>query len=178
VFTGIRTWFQGLLRTKAKRAVRYVDLGYTSAVVYLQLEVLPTYSHFRKAETRENAIAAAQEIWHLCEWYWHDSHPGEDTLRSKKYRRFVKSLCQACPELRLIQDIAESNKHRGLSRGSVVVKGISGVGSIGGIGDVITPLGTLTGPHPSTLALVTYGKTYKMDDVLRTAVDFWKAKLT
>jgi hypothetical protein len=85
----------------------------------------------------------------------------------------------ACPELCLIQDIAEIDKHRGLSRPSVNVIEIVGAGSPGGTLFTSGPFGMDQRTPESTLAIMTAdGKIYKLDDVLERSIKFWRSKLT
>jgi hypothetical protein len=156
IIAAIRRYCARLLGRQSKiGSLSYPDLGYSSALDYWHDRVLPNYRRYREVGNRENAIATAQTLWNLCEWSWHDVNPGQDTRGSNKYRRHTKRLFNACPELCLIQDIAEIDKHRGLSRPSVNVIEIVGAGSPGGTLFTSGPLGADQRTPESTLAIKT-----------------------
>src|SRR5947209_11688159 len=106
-----------------------------SAQDHFNTRAAPAYSAFLKLRSRENAIGAAVAFWEM-----------RDHLRQGKgtTAEFDIGLFKACPELQMIRDIADAAKHAELYRKSVIVTGISGIGSQGGEGTLISPLGCLT----------------------------------
>ena len=64
---------------------------------------------FSKAPTRVNASKFAVAAWHVVDRLWHDrGKPPKD--------KFIANLKATCPELGLIRDWAETDKHRELDR--------------------------------------------------------------
>jgi hypothetical protein len=100
----------------SNRTVLYVDFGYVSAREFWQEVGLPAINRFLLEGNRGNAIEASSQAWHIHEWVWHESHPGEDTRYNTDYRTFQNDLIVRCPELAWVRDIADAGKHRGLGR--------------------------------------------------------------
>src|SRR5262249_9901718 len=120
-------------KKRQPRKVAYPAIGYGDAREYWEKEVLPVYAQFKNLPNHKNALSLASRIWDLHDRAWHDNNPNvEPRDNANGYQIFSEHLLKCCPALGLIRDVAESIKHAGLSRPSVKVKGIEGVGSPGG----------------------------------------------
>jgi hypothetical protein len=158
-----------------------VNIGFASARDYLDRAVYPANATWQKRMTRENAVALAKALWDLRDWHRND-------LPDPKPQKgdLEKQLFAACPELKLIKDLAESAKHGGkLDRDGVEVRAITGAESPGGTLTVTGPVGdrpfgsNYEGPPPCTLALdLRNGQSRKLPEVLETTLHFWREKLS
>jgi hypothetical protein len=157
-----------------------VSIGYASAREMLDSVVTPAYSQFLKIQSRENAIEVAQAVWNMTDRRWYDLNPGTDPRSDpNRYKAFKADLTIACPELALIQDIAESAKHGGqLERGSVKVRVITGAGSPGGTVYVFSPLGmNQFTPECQLVVECLDGTNRPLPDILALAVKYWHRAL-
>jgi hypothetical protein len=99
----------------SNRVVTYIDFGLNSVAEYWSQLVVPTVRAFRTAPSAATAFSAAQSVWHLNDWVWHERNPGEDS-RSPAFDAYRRKLLADCPELEWLRDIADAGKHRGLGR--------------------------------------------------------------
>jgi hypothetical protein len=58
----------------------------------------PSVLAFRSVASRVRGFEAAQPVWHLHDWVWHDRSPGQDS-RGSALDTYRKSLLLACPAL-------------------------------------------------------------------------------
>jgi hypothetical protein len=161
-------------------ALNDVNIGYGSALDCWHDAACPAYSRFREASTRENAIKCAEAIENIRGWFWRETYPGIDHRNEPaQYAAFNQQLFQACPELELIKDIAESAKHGGqLGRSSVKVLRIEGCG-LGGVEYVCDPLGTHERKPECTLrAVLNDGTEVPIPAMLERAMKFWRDKVS
>jgi hypothetical protein len=123
--------------------MKKVDIGSRSASGHFAAQVVPANTRFLDISNQANAISLAQTLWDNTGWLWSDRNPGVDRRASTaKTAAFDHDLFSRCPDLQLIRDVAEAAKHGGeLKRSSVVVTGISGIGSPGGTSFVSNPFG-------------------------------------
>ena len=148
---------------------------------YWGKDVLPAYKRFVDLPNRENALNLAQVAWNLHDRMWHSENPGVNPRDDEKgYKSFRERLFQACPELSLVQDVAESIKHTGLSRRSVKLKNIEGLGSPGGKIQHFKAFSGMEEYAPKgQLDLVLHDGTRRsFTELLERVIDFWKAKLS
>lgn len=119
-----------------------------------------------------NALTLAVAAWHLHDRLWHDRrspHPKE---------QFVEALFVACPELRMVRDLADAGKHHALDRPSVKLTKIIGAENSGGIGEISSPLGQTTSIPTCTLEIEFDGSCYPLPDALRRVVEYWRSEIT
>jgi hypothetical protein len=148
------------------------DIGLAKASDYFDLVVSPAYTRFAHKQTRANALTFAVAAWHLHDRLWHDRgspHPKE---------QFVEALFVACPELRMVRDLADAGKHHALDRPSVKLTKIIGAENPGGIGEISSPLGQTSAVPECTLEIEFDGTCYLLPDVLRRVVEFWRSEIT
>ena len=148
------------------------NIGLAKASDYFDLVVSPAYTRFAERQTRANALTFAVAAWHLHDRLWHDRgspHPKE---------QFVEALFVACPELRMIRDLADASKHHALGRSSVKLTKIVGAENPGGVVETSSPLGQTSAVPKCTLEIEFYGSRYPLPDVLRCVVVFWRSEIT
>jgi hypothetical protein len=164
------------------KPVAYVDIGISDAKAFWRLIVLPDVGDFKSnpADARFG-LHVAEALWHVHEWLWHDQNPHSDT-RAAEYKSFQRELFVKCPELSWMRDVAETAKHRGLSRPGIEVErialklgrgGSGGYNSSGGgyrVGAVAYGSGT---PQRAIEALSGHGPDRWLDEVVDTVVAFW-----
>jgi hypothetical protein len=179
---GIRKKESTTSMASSNKTVVYVDFGFTSAEQFWAEVVLPAYERFKADASRANAIDASVHAWHVHYWIWHDQNRGEDTRSNPKYDNFTDKLLKGCPELAWIRDVADAGKHRGLSRRSVDVRGVTSETRIirrrgppleGGAGRI--GVRRLIWTTPLTISL-SDGSTRGFADVLSRVIDDWRAK--
>jgi hypothetical protein len=173
--------------------MKKVDIGFGSAGAYFIKQVMPANTRFLEISSRENAIDLAKALWDTAGWLWSDRNPGVDRRApAAKTRAFDEDLFRRCPDLQLIRDLAEFAKHGGeLNRASVVVKGISGIGSQGGTSFVSNPFGAngerSNGPFGGmavqstpkcTLQIDTANGSRNMKDALASVFHFLQTEIT
>jgi hypothetical protein len=57
--------------------------------------------------------------WHLVDWVYRDAYPViEKAIDKARLQDFTQVLCDQCPELRYMNDIADGSKHCLLTRNS------------------------------------------------------------
>jgi hypothetical protein len=108
----------------------YPKIGLDNARRHLDEVLSPSYRQFTERGTRANLLKVAEAAWAIHERLWHDKGcvpPRE---------QFRQDLFKACPELRLMRDIAETGKHTGLNRGDVELDRITGAENPGGTVDI------------------------------------------
>jgi hypothetical protein len=136
----------------------------------------PAYMRFKALPSRENAVKTAEAIENLRELYWHESGSNLTKPAFSEGRLFAR-----CPELELIQDLAELAKHGGrLRRGNVKVKAITGSGHAADAApqSVVNTFGNLPSGPVCTLQLeLIDGTTRDVPEVLERAMLFWRAEL-
>lgn len=89
---------------------KYPGIGLDNAKAHLHDVLRPAYQQFTERGTRTNLLQVAQAAWAIHERLWHDN----GCVPPKN--RFRADLYKACPELRLMRDIADTGKHTGLDR--------------------------------------------------------------
>jgi hypothetical protein len=158
--------------------MKKINSGPTSARDHLGMHAMPAFSRFQKVSNLENAIDLAKTLWDTTGWLWSDGNPGVDRRdRQLEAKAFDEDLFRRCPDLRLIRDLAEANKHGGeLSRANVIVSGISGCGSPGGTLYTSTPFGMTEGTPKCTLQIDYEGGSRDMTETLTTAYKFLLAE--
>ena len=159
-------WQAGLTMTTTP------DIGLAKASDYFDLVVSPAYTRFAQRLTRANALTFAVAAWHLHDRLWHD----RGSPRPKE--QFVEGLFVACPELRMIRDLADASKHHALGRPSVKLTKIVGAENPGGVVEISSPLGQTTSTPTCTLEIEFDGSCYPLPDVLRRVVEYWRSEIT
>ena len=155
----------------SKKPKTYPQIGFSDARAQLNEVLIPAYRRFNERGTRVHTLEVAQAAWALHERLWHDG--GCTPI----LERFRADLFNACPELRLMRDVAETGKHTGLRRTNVLVERITGSENPGGTLEISGPLGNYTTKPTCTLTIETNGKNYPVPETLKTVVEFWAAKL-
>ncbi len=150
---------------------KYPKIGLETALDHLHDVLDPAYVQWTRRQTRANALAIAQAAWQLCDRYWHDKGCPDK-------QPFMDALYNACPELRLMRDHAETGKHTGLGRADVQLVSITGAENPGGISETATPIGTHTAVPECTLTMHAGDKDYDLSDLLKRVVGFWHKELT
>lgn len=149
------------------------NIGFNNASNYLEHFVLPAFRAFTKTPTRANAIEFAVASWHLHDHLWHDRGK-PDRPKSK----FVAKLIKACPELRLMRDLADAGKHHELDRPSSSLVRLEGAEG-GGILESFGPLGMTSAFDRGSLELVERdGSRHDPATVFRRVVEFWRSEVT
>jgi hypothetical protein len=95
--------------------VTYIDMGLNSVEAYWNGLVVPNVRAYQTEPSPPSLFNAAQSVWHLHDWIWHDRNPGKDSS-GPGFRAYRSDLLSACPELGWLRDIADAGKHRGLGR--------------------------------------------------------------
>jgi hypothetical protein len=165
-----------------------IGIGPSSAGEYFAAHVVQANMRFQNLSSRDNAITLAKALWDTHGWLWSDRNPGIDRRTDPlKTKAFDDDLFRRCPDFKLIRDIAEAAKHGGeLNRAGVVVKDVSGLGSVAGTQQVLHAFGTdgeredgpfggmMPAPTPeSPLRIQTKdGNSHDMKQVLATAFEF------
>jgi hypothetical protein len=159
-------------RPKPRRPRAKPQIGFAKASLYLHDALLPAYSRFQRAQKVAIALDVAQHAWALHERLWHDQGC------KPKLQKFRAELFKRCPELQLMQDLAEAGKHVELSRKGVQLVSITGAENPGGVWQISDPFGQRNVAGQCTLAFnVIGGGSYKVTDVLERIVEFWVNKL-
>jgi len=154
---------------------KYPEIGLDSAQAHLHDILSPAYGQFTERGTRANLLKVAQAAWDIHERLWHDKGcvPPLDQFR--------EDLFKACPELRLMRDIAETGKHTGLDRKNPPVElvRIAGAENPGGTSEISGPLVmTYTTKPTCTLMIETVdGRSYPVPETLKIVVEFWVRRL-
>ena len=92
-----------------------------SAHDYLDELVRPTYADFIKdALSSRKAITCVVFAWHLNDWIW-AQHKTELQKNPglKEKRDYIQFLFEMCPELEVLQDLANGSKHFKSDRSTV-----------------------------------------------------------
>jgi hypothetical protein len=155
----------------SNRVVTYIDTGLNSVEEYWQQIVLPDVQEFRAKSSVRALFSAALGVWHFHDWVWHDANPGQDS-RGQTFDAYRSHLLASCPELGWLRDLADAGKHRGLGRLPEVKEAAPK--------NVLSALYAATGVPFTQLAffvVLNDGSVLRFDDVLRTAVDYWRVEL-
>jgi hypothetical protein len=92
--------------------------------------------------------------------------------------KFTADLIAACPELGLVRDLAEADKHHGLGRPSVTLEGLEGSQG-GGILESFGPLGMTSSVDWGSLEIVEAdGSRHGPLTAFRCVVEFWRSEVT
>lgn len=168
-------------------SVEYVDFGYTRAFEFWHECVLPPYEKFMATPNRQNAMIASIQAWHLHDWLWHDKYPGIDTrAKPRDYANFKDDLFNGCGDLRLVEEIANASKHRGLSarpkqpiKSKRLISTHTYSGAVGGAPVGMMPVGggSMTVPVRPMIVL-TDGKSRFVDEILANVMAYWGATVT
>jgi hypothetical protein len=154
-------------------SVTYVDIGLNSIDDYWNELAVPSVREFYANPSARSAFQAANALWHLHDWVWHELNPGQDSS-GPEFIAYRNGLIAACPELAWLRDIADAGKHRGLGRSSVEVKeAVPGLMpghsmTMTGVGGGIRPVFTLTLNNESK---------QDVGATLKKAVDYWQTEL-
>lgn len=77
-------------------------------------ELIKLHNHYEENPTSlQRALAFASASWHLIEWVLKEVQPKPSSAQLEEFR---KTLYPECPYLELMHDIANTNKHRFLSK--------------------------------------------------------------
>ncbi len=165
--------------TASRKAVQYVDFGFTSLQEFWAEIVVAAYEKFKTEPTRANAIFASVPAWHVHEWIWHAQDPGKNN-RDPQFKKFQENLIAACPELAWIRDVADAAKHQSLSRANVKVRrAASGTRSVGPIGTfAVNELAINDGKLEVTPLAITLsdGSVHGFAEVLSRVIDYWRTQ--
>ena len=121
-------------------------------------EVLAEYSDFLKDDTisfKANNICAS--IWELADWVWD---------RKDDLGTFRLSLFEKCPELKIMHDIANSKKHKILSRPKAFIKKAKATGSFSS--DFSSDF-----DNHRLVVVLEDGSQYNLTYILEKTVTFW-----
>lgn len=156
-------------RSTAKRSTT-PNIGFDNPSAYFEYCILPAYRAFVGTPQRTNAVAFAIAAWHLNDRLWH--YQGKPNREA-----FVAALMKACPELRLVRDLADAGKHHELNRPSVTVARIEGAEG-GGILESFGPLGMTSSIDRGSLQIVEQdGSRHDPAIVFCRVVEFWQSKV-
>jgi hypothetical protein len=154
---------------------KYPHIGLEDAKTHLHDMLGPAYRDFTEKGSRANLVKVAEAAWAIHERLWHDNGRVPPPLT-----QFREDLFTACPELRLMRDIAETAKHAGLRRETVVLVSITGSEYAGGTSEIT---GSWLADQPTsqprcTLMIETInGTNYPAPEALKAVIDFWVATL-
>jgi hypothetical protein len=157
----------------SNRVVTYIDINLNSVEQYWGELVIPNAQAFQGAPSSRTLFNAAHSVWHLHDWVWHDRNPGKDS-RGPIFDTYRMNMLGTCPELGWLRDIADAGKHRGLGR-LPEVKGAEPQNVGGFAGGLL--LGMPTGMVFKFFLVLNDGSKQAVDDVLRTAIEFWRNDL-
>ena len=153
--------------------VKYVDIGLGSVADYWREIVTPAVRECRGVPSARSAFQAAQAVWHLHDWAWHDRNPGQNTRKNSAFETYRDGLLADCPELGWLRDIAEAGKHRGLGRGGVdVLKAQRHLLSRGDDGS-----GSVQMPLPVIIVELDNGAQHDVNRLLEKAINHWLKEL-
>jgi hypothetical protein len=161
------------------RQIKYVDFGIDNASAFFRLITLPNVEAFEAAPSIQSGLNAVWGLWHLHEWYWHDTHPKEDPRRNAAYDTFLDNLYQACPELKYLRDLSEAAKHCGMGRTPLPVGRLSeqiGRHGVGGYGEGMgyNVAGAYAFGTPQLRVFFDDGSDpCWLDNIITAAKDFW-----
>lgn len=156
--------------TAMPKAVRFLNFGCSTASAFWLDVCVPSHSRFFANPNRFGAIQAAWPTWHVHEWLWHDTHPGQHAVDAK----FRDGLIADCEQLAWLRDVTDASKHCGLGR-ALDVKAVSGTG-LHTTGQIFDALGIHQVTHSDPLHLVVDGVPHDFADVLRVAILYWQTK--
>jgi hypothetical protein len=147
------------------------DIGFNNSSDYLEQRVLPLVAAYSKSPKRASAVELAVALWHLHDHLWHDR--GKPDPKKK----FTANLMAACPELGLVRDLAEADKHHELGRPSVTLEGLGGSEG-GGILESFGPLSMTSSVDWGSLEIVeSDGSRHDPLEVFRRVVEFWRSEV-
>jgi hypothetical protein len=148
------------------------NIGFNNARVYVEYHVMPAYRDFDQTPTRSNAVKFAEAAWHVHDRLWHDRG------KPNRLADFAADMIKACPELRLIRDLADAGKHHELDRGSVTLAGLDGSEG-GGVLESFSPLGMTSSVDRGSLKIKEHdGSEHDPLVVFRRVVEFWRSEAT
>lgn len=157
----------------SNKVVTYIDLGLNSVATYWGGLVVPNAKQFRSEPSSRSLFNVATSVWHLHDWVWHERNTGQDS-HGTAFNSYRANLLLTCPELGWLRDIADAGKHRGLGR-LPEVKGAEPM--IAGGGNMLL-LGVGGGRVLKFFLVFNDGSKQPVDEVLRTAIEFWRGDLT
>jgi hypothetical protein len=89
--------------------VTYIDMGLNSVEAYWDGLVVPNVRAYQIEPSPPSLFNAAQSVWHLHDWVWHDRNPGKDSS-GPDFRAYRRDLLDTCPQLGWLRDIADAGK--------------------------------------------------------------------
>lgn len=150
------------------RTVTYVDLDLNSVTEFWDTLVCPAVQTFSAAPSSFTAFIAAQEVWHLHDWLWHQQRPGVPS-EGTAWVAYRNELIANCPELGWLRDVTDASKHRGLSRQPEIIEAKPHMR-----GGTLMTLGAGRGPHMVFTLVLADGSHLDLAEVLRVAIDYWR----
>jgi hypothetical protein len=114
----------------------YIPLTVTSASEMWESIVIPDVHDYFAVPGIRSGFHAATSLNHLLNWIWHEANHDQDT-RGPLWASFQRDAFTTCPELRLLKDLCNGLKHRGLKGGHLELQDLSiqmGRGGAGGYG--------------------------------------------
>lgn len=165
---------QGSLMSKSNRVVTYIDMGLNSVAEYWDELIVPSVKKFQTKPSPRALFHAASAVWHLHDWVWHDQNRGQDS-HSPAFKSYRADFLADCPALGWLRDIADAGKHRGLGRQQIDVKeaNLQIVLNVALYVAAMIPSQDLKG----FFLVLNDGSKQDADQVLRTAVEFWRDRL-
>lgn len=136
-----------------------------------KLEILK--SDFKKLIANPLDISLAEktcsDAWHMADWLFEEQKQADKSLTKEIFRI---SLFRECPEMKILHDIANTNKHKTLDRPKVSIKKTKK--HAGQFSSAFSK-----GFDVSRLE-VYYSSNNKIDvaDLINIAIDYWKSKLS
>ena len=155
----------------SNRVVTYIDMNINSVEEYWNELIVPSAKKFQIEPSTPALFHVAIDVWHLHDWVWHDQNPGQDG-HGPAFKSYRQSLIKACPELGWLRDIADARKHRGLGR-LPEIKGAE-PHKVGGYATVLL---VFTAEVLKFFLVLNDGSKEPADQVLRTAIEFWRREL-
>src|SRR5262249_16501487 len=135
--------------------------------------VTPAVRECRGMASTRSAFQAAQAVWHLHDWVWHQRNRGQDTRGNPAFDTWRNGLLAACPELGWLRDITDASKHPGLGRGGVGIasaeRQLLSRGSDGS--------GSVQMPLPVYNVKLADDTWKDVNALLQTAIDYWCREL-
>jgi len=158
------------------RQLVYVDLGIPDAKAFWTTVALPSVQAFRTGATTLTSLMAAWSLWHMNEWLWYDTHPGETARVSQAYKDFTAGHTSACPDLLLLRDVAEASKHRALSRKGIAVDKVTPTLGRHGRGgyNVVDAVPVIGSGIPQHLLYCKDGTAFWIADVIERSAAYWQ----
>lgn len=99
-----------------------VNIGINSAKDFYRQIATPNFREFARKDDLVTAINTAYAMWHLAEWIFYELKVYTPHKRNDREKYLYGDLRKLCPDIVVMQDLAETGKHRKLRRDDMMVK--------------------------------------------------------